>query len=281
MFNYFIHPSTMSKMDAVLRMRMQEGAAGYGVFMMLCELLRDSPNYSTSYDPTVLAWALHESDITRVQRVCQDYGLFSISDNQEICCPWLSNIMAQHEEKRAKLSAAGKRSAEARARKANQEQSLIEQLSNEVATMLEGGGEPPSSLPNQDTQQTKPNNPNQNKEKTPAIPLVEGIEGDIFSKELIKSVGHTSTPAFVPEQHGRELFKDKKHNPNPLIAAAATFQLSLPQVQVLHAATRMCEIGSAPFMAFMAACKHCQETQFRPKFAFEYFMARVKDAKDL
>lgn len=271
----------MSKMDAVLRMRMQEGAAGYGVFMMLCELLRDSPNYTTTYDPSVLAWALHEADIPRVQRVCQDYGLFAISDSKEICCPWLSSIMAQHEEKRAKLSAAGKRSAEARARKANQEQDLFQQPSNEVATTLQGGGQPPSSLPNQEPQQTKPNKTNQKKSNTPAIQVVEGIEGDIFSEDFIKSVGRMSTPVFELEQDGHKLILDKKHNPNPLIAAAATFALSRTQVEVLYAATRSCEIGSAPFMAFLAACKHCQETQFRPKFPFEYFMSRVKDARDL
>lgn len=271
----------MSKMDAVLRMRMQEGAAGYGIFMMLCELLRDSPNYSTAYDPSVLAWALHEADIPRVERVCQNYGLFSISDQKNICCPWLSAIMAQHEEKRAKLSAAGKRSAEARARKAEQEQPSSQQPSNEVATMLQGGGQPPSSLPNQDAQQTKANKTNQKKSKTPAI-QIEGLEGeDIFSEDFIKRVGRDATPAFDLELHGAVLIQDKEHNPNPLIAAAATFQLSWPQVQALHVATRRSLIGSAPFMAFLAACRHCQDTQFKPKFAFEYFMSRIKDARDL
>lgn len=271
----------MSKMDAVLRMRMQEGAAGYGIFMMLCELLRDSPNYTTAYDPSVLAWALHEADIPRVERVCQSYGLFSISDKEEICCPWLSAIMAQHEEKRAKLSAAGKRSAEARARKAEQEQPSSQQPFNEVATMLQGGGQPPSSLPNQDAQQTKANNRNQKKSNTPAI-QIEGLEGDdIFSEDFIKKVGRMASPAFDQEQHGHELIKDKQHNPNSLLAAAVTFRLSRPQVQVLHAATQLCKIGSPTLMAFIAACKHCQETQFRPKFPFEYFMSRIRDSRDL
>ena len=117
MFNYFIHPSNLQKMDQVLKMRMSEGAAGYGIFMMLLELLRDSNNYTTAYDPSVLAWALHEPDITKLTKVCENYGLFEISADKQICCPWLTAVMSQHEEKRRKLSEAGKRSAAVKAAK--------------------------------------------------------------------------------------------------------------------------------------------------------------------
>lgn len=281
MFNYFIHPSNLQKMDNVLKMRMSEGAAGYGIFMMLLELLRDSDNYRTAYDPSVLAWALHEPDITKLAKVCENYGLFEISEDKQICCPWLTAVMSQHEEKRRKLSEAGKRSAAAKAAKAEQPQTIAQQGCNEVSTTLppplEGGSNVVGNL----IEQNKPNNKNQKKSNPPANPIVEGIEGDLFCEDFIKKVGRMASPVYDQDIHGHVLGKDAGHNPNPLIAAAATFQLSWPQVQVLYVATRSCEIGSAPFMAFMAACKHCQETQFRPKFAFEYFMSRVKDARDL
>lgn len=281
MFNYFIHPSNLQKMDAVLKMRMSEGSAGYGIFMMLLELLRDSDGYQTAYDPNVLAWALHESDIPKLQNVCEKYGLFSISEDKQICCPWLTAVMSQHEEKKKKLSEAGKRSAASRAAKAEQPQTTLEGGSNVVATTLPPPLEGGSNVVASNAQQNKPNKRNQKKSNTPFNP-VEGVAGeDIFSEDFIKRVGRLNVPSFVFEDMAGELFKDDEHNPAPLVDAANTFKLSKPQVQVLHAATLFCRVGSAQFMAFLAARRHCQETQFVPKFAFEYFMSRIKDARSL
>lgn len=281
MFNYFIHPSNLQKMDQVLKMRMSEGAAGYGIFMMLLELLRDSNNYTTAYDPSVLAWALHEPDISKLTKVCENYGLFEISSDKQICCPWLTAVMSQHEEKRRKLSEAGRKSAAVKAAKAEQPQTIAQQGCNEVATTLPPPLEGGSNVVASDSQQNKPNKKNQKKSNNPSNPVV-GVDGeDIFSEEFIKRVGRMNAPAFDEGAHGHEFFSDKQHNARPLMAAAVTFQLSLPQVQALHAATEFCKVGGATFMAFLAACKHCQDTQFRPKFAFEYFMSRVKDARDI
>lgn len=281
MFNYFIHPSNLQKMDAVLKMRMSEGSSGYGIFMMLLELLRDSDGYQTAYDPNVLAWALHESDIPKLQNVCEKYGLFQITEDKQICCPWLTSVMAQHEEKKKKLSEAGKRSAASRAAKAEQSQAYSQPSSNEVSTTLPPPPQGGSNMVASNEQQTKTNKRNQIKKTTQPFNIV-GVSGeDIFSEDFIKKVGRLNVPAFDESAHGHEFFSDSDHNSRPLMAAAVTFQLSLPQLQVLHAATQFCKVGSAPFMAFLAALKHCQETQFRPKFAFEYFMSRIKDARDL
>lgn len=281
MFNYFIHPSNLQKMDAVLKMRMSEGSSGYGIFMMLLELLRDSDGYQTAYDPNVLAWALHESDIPKLQNVCEKYGLFQITEDKQICCPWLTSVMAQHEEKKKKLSEAGKRSAASRAAKAEQPQTSSQPSSNEVATTLiappQGGSNVVSAL----SQQNKPNKRNQRKSNTPSNP-VEGVAGeDIFSEDFIKRVGRLNAPAYDEAAHCHEFFADQEHNPRPLMAAVVAFNLSYPQLQAIHAATQFCRVGSPAFMAFLAAVKHCQETQFKPKFAFEYFMSRIKDARSL
>lgn len=280
MFNYFIHPSNLQKMDAVLKMRMSEGSAGYGIFMMILELLRDSDNYQTAYDPNVLAWALHESDIPKLQNVCEKYGLFQITEDKQICCPWLTSVMAQHEEKKKKLSEAGKRSAASRAAKAEQPQTPSQPSSNEVATTLPPPLQGGSNVVASNEQQNKPNKRNQNKKTTQPF-TIEGLSGeDIFSEDFISRVGRMRSPVFDESVHGHEFFSDQEHNPAPLMAAAVTFQLSLPQVQVLHAATQFCKIGSAPFMAFIAACRHCQTTNFKPKFGFEYLLSRVKDAQE-
>lgn len=259
---------------------MSEGSSGYGIFMMILELLRDSDNYRTMYDPNVLAWALHESDVPKLQKVCENYGLFQITEDKQISCPWLTAVMSQHEEKKKKLSEAGKKSAAARAAKAEQPVDLFQPSSIDITTTLtappQGGSNVVSGL----TQQTKPNNIN-NKNNSPITPQVEGGEVvDIFSDDYISRVGKARTELFNPDMHAMGLVCDKEHNFNPMIAAAVTYNLTADQFNVLVAATDSCKIGGARFVAFLACVRHCRQTQFMPQYPFEYFMSRIKNAQD-
>lgn len=142
LYNYFIHPSNLSKMSDVLKMRMTLGAAGYGVYVQLLELLRDAPNYTAMFDAPVLAWALHEPDAALVEQVVKDYGLFDLAPDNSFRSPWLCAAMAEHDERRAKYAAAGRKSAAVRASKADQSATSPEQGSNDVQTTLP----PPSEV---------------------------------------------------------------------------------------------------------------------------------------
>ena len=111
MYNYLPWPSNMRTADQVLSMRIQEGSAGYGVYVMLLELLRDAENRRLVFNPRHLAFAMNEPDVELVQRVVQDYALFTMDDDGKFSSPWLEQQMNEYDAKKAAAVAAGKRGA--------------------------------------------------------------------------------------------------------------------------------------------------------------------------
>lgn len=265
MFNYFCHPSSLSTMDDVLKMRMAEGSAGFGLYVLLLEQLRNSETLSINLDLNVLAWSLHEPDTERLRRVIQDYGLFEISPDGVMSSPWLSSVMAEHEQRRAKLSAAGKKSA-----------AMRQQGLNQVTTTLTAAPQPPSKEVAQKTQQTNKEKEINKKINTTPSTNGEGEEVDIFSDDFISRIGKGGGELFDPDKHAQGVTNDKEHNYNVLIAAAVTYRLTVDQFTVLMFAVDGCTIGAPRFVAFIAALRHCKDTNFKPTFPFEYFMSKLK-----
>ena len=111
MYNYIPHPSNCRVSSHLLKMQMREGVAGYGVYWMLLEMLRDCPDYRTFYFPESFAFAFHVPDVGLVERVCKEYGLFEFDDNDYMSCPWLSSVMDEYDEQKKKRSEAGRRGA--------------------------------------------------------------------------------------------------------------------------------------------------------------------------
>lgn len=265
MFNYFCHPTSLSSMDDVLKMRMSEGAAGYGLYVLILEQLRNSETLSINLDLNTLAWSLHEPDTERLRRVIQNYGLFEITPDNTMYSPWLSGVMAEHEQRRAKLSAAGKKSA-----------ALRQQGSNQVATTLTAAPQPPCNEVAKNSQQKNKEKEINKKINTPPSTYEEGEEVDIFSDDYISRIGKAQFDLFDPERHAVGLVSDAQHNYNVLIAAALQYQLTVRQFVVLNKAVDGCTIGAPRFMAFIAALRHCKDTNFKPNFPFEYFMSQLK-----
>lgn len=94
-----------------MRLLAHEGPEGYGLYWMLLELLRDAPSYSVDYEPSVLSYGLHIADIEKVKRVCEQYNLFTISQDGILSSPWLLEAMGEYDERKAKLREAGRRGA--------------------------------------------------------------------------------------------------------------------------------------------------------------------------
>ena len=252
-------------MENVLRMRMAEGSAGFGLYILLLEQLRNSDSYSIQFEPQVLAWSLHEPDTEKLCRVVQDYGLFEISADGVMSSPWLTSVMAEHEAKRAKLSAAGKKSA-----------ALRQQGSNQVATTLPAAPQPPCNEVAKNSQQiNKERNKKINKNTTPST-SGEGEEVDIFSDDFISRIGKADCDLFDPDKHAPGLISDKQHNYNVLIAAALQYRLTVDQFSVLNMAVDACTIGAPRFMEFIRVLRHCKDTSFKPTYPFEYFMSQLK-----
>lgn len=269
MYNFFVHPSTLQKMDQVLKMRMSEGAAGYGIFIMMLELLRDSENYRQHYDPAVIAWAMHEPDIDRLKRVCQDYNLFQIDENQDISCPWLISTMAAHEERRQKLSAAGKKSAAVKAERK-------ETSSTTLPPPSQGG----CNVVERVTQQNINKDKSEKNKKSPLTPIVAGERINVFDKDFISAVGKSKGAAYDPACNEFEHMNDKQHNINPIMAAAVTYKLTRDQVCALMVATHYGLIGCPELVALLSAFRHCKDTQFKPTYPFEYFMSKISEAHE-
>lgn len=111
MYNYIPHPSNCRVSSNVLRMLMREGVAGYGIYWMLLEMLRDAPEFKLIYYPESFAYAMHCQDVDQVTRVCKDYELFEFDKYDYMSSRWLEDAMGEYSDKKAKLQEAGRRGA--------------------------------------------------------------------------------------------------------------------------------------------------------------------------
>lgn len=92
-------------------MLMREGVAGYGVYWMLLEVLRDAKDFRMFYFPESFAYALHCDDVSLVARVCKDYSLFKFDDEGFMSSEWLEEAMGEYSSKKARLQEAGRKGA--------------------------------------------------------------------------------------------------------------------------------------------------------------------------
>lgn len=111
MLNYIPHPSNARLAGGLLRLRIDEGAAGYGVYWMLLELLRDAPDYKLTADPRALAFAINEPDTTLVERIINNLALFDRDTEGNLFSPWLNEQLSAYDDKKRKLQEAGRRGA--------------------------------------------------------------------------------------------------------------------------------------------------------------------------
>jgi hypothetical protein len=78
--NYFSHDSNARNDDKLLRLRMRHGAAGYGVYFMILERMRDESNYMCVKDYNTIAFDLRV-DAALIKSVIEDFGLFVFTDD--------------------------------------------------------------------------------------------------------------------------------------------------------------------------------------------------------
>ena len=76
--SHFSHDSNARNSKKLLRLRQAHGAAGYGVYFMLLERLREEGGYTSDRDYDMIAYDLRE-DKELIRAVVEDFGLFEIS----------------------------------------------------------------------------------------------------------------------------------------------------------------------------------------------------------
>lgn len=111
---YFKHDSNARNDEKIIALRMTHGMAGYGVFWSILEKLRESTGYTLPTNYELIAFELH-TDKAIIKSVVEDFGLFKIKGDKF----WSNRLMGDLEQWidiKAKRSAAGKASAESRAK---------------------------------------------------------------------------------------------------------------------------------------------------------------------
>lgn len=78
--NYFSHDSNARNDEKLVRLRMKQGAAGYGVYFMILERLREESDYMSVKDYNMIAFDLRV-DAAIVKSVVEDFGLFTFTEN--------------------------------------------------------------------------------------------------------------------------------------------------------------------------------------------------------
>lgn len=78
--NYFPHDANARHDEKIIHLRMRHGAAGYGVYFMVLERLREENNYMSAKDYNMIAFDLRV-DAAMVKSVVEDFGLFVFTDD--------------------------------------------------------------------------------------------------------------------------------------------------------------------------------------------------------
>lgn len=111
---YYPHDLNARNDPKCVRLRMTTGAAGYGVFNILLELLGSEPSHTLPTDYEAIAWAEH-LDAELIRQVVNDFDLFVITDDGS---QFYSRRMLEQFEaidaERAKKSRAGKKGMQSR-----------------------------------------------------------------------------------------------------------------------------------------------------------------------
>lgn len=105
---YFSHDSNAKDDPKILKLRMNLGWEGYGLFWGLIELLRNQPDYRMQKHYMSIAFALH-TDESKIKSLVNDFDLFS-QDHDLFWSESLLKRMELKEEKSEKMrNAANKR----------------------------------------------------------------------------------------------------------------------------------------------------------------------------
>ena len=272
MYNYLPWPSNMRTADQVLSMRIQEGSAGYGVYVMLLELLRDAENRRLVFNPKHLAFAMNEPDVDLVQRVVQDYALFTMDDDGKFSSPWLEQQMNEYDAKKAAAVAAGKRGAARRYGKSYQ----VEAEEDRVPM---GGAMATQSVPDSNiTQHNKTNEINSTKSKLLGMKWRDWDGEHLFQLARKKEPLIDEMSRKVVEDRQRELEAKRGqdvHNLRAVLDVCDYFKVGVGMFAFLAQYTNYGRIGSPELMRLLALEKECRQTKFTPKYPAEYILVKM------
>ena len=111
---FYKHDSNSRNSAKILRVRARFKAAGYGVYHMLLERLRDEESHISDADYDILAMDIQESP-EMIRSVVEDFGLFEFSeDGKKFWSPEFIRRLGPSDELRATRAEAGRKGAMSR-----------------------------------------------------------------------------------------------------------------------------------------------------------------------
>lgn len=262
-------------MDNVLSMRITEGSAGYGVYMMLLELLRDADNQTLKANARHLAFAINEPDVDLVDRVLHDYDLFTLQEDDTFTSPWLRTAMQAYETAKTAASEAGKRGAAKRWGKPSTEQQQVtssSQSSTNPNSNPMGGGMATLSSPNgnQSIIVNQENKPINSRSK------LLGLSWGDWSGEELYSLSRKPSELITDEVVGMYVdMSDNEHNLGYVAQCCRTMGVTQDVMLLLLDWTHRALVGSEEIKRLIRLSKYLQTGEFKPKYPNEYVLYRL------
>ena len=267
----------------VIALRRQEGAQGYGIYVMILELMRDSEGQKVYDDPDTIAFALHEDDVSLISRICHDYSLFTLTEDRYLMSPFLEMCQQQADERKSKAREWGKAGAKARYSRADQRQSSPEpgQDPDEPGRQSTPGHQevtyrvpipPPMSTPCIDTNnQTKGEEKEKNQQPTKSqLAKLEfaGVPG-LDWLDMIKDPDRIDDSNLVAIL---ERPSDHNHNPRLLVDWIRRFGMSKRLYRALEIASCAWLVGHPVTVALVKVLNHATATKYKPQHPGEYLI---------
>lgn len=253
MYNYIPHPSNARQFSGIIALRIEEGAAGYGVYWMVLELLRDAPDFKYSSKASAIAFAINEKEVDMVERVLKNYGLFDTDDDGLLFSPWLLEQLGNYSEKKAKLQEAGRRGAARRWR--NKENGEA------IATPSDGDGEA-IAIPYNDTQY--------NITKQDATTPSECIEEDW--RGICQSPGLKVDIDLVDAMCKTDV---KGHNTGYIAQVCQQYGIGQNVLDYLLRITDTANIENERYKAFCTLVKRIQREKYHPQYPANFFCSKI------
>ena len=139
--SYFPHDSNARNDERLVNVRMKHGPAGYGVYFMLVERLREDPEYMSVVDYNLIAYDLR-IDASLAKSIIRDFGLFAFTvDTERGECFYSESLrqrMARKDEITAKRKAASALGVSVR--QENREKTKTAEMSNQMVTEAQPNG---------------------------------------------------------------------------------------------------------------------------------------------
>lgn len=253
MYNYIPHPSNCRQVGGVLSLRIEEGAAGYGVYWMILEMLRDAPNYRLQNNVKAIAFAINEGDIDLVRRVTSDTLLFDVDDDGLLYSPWLLQQMGAYDERKRKLQEAGRKGAAARFHSSKSEDSKA------IATPKPANSDPIAYNTTQ-LDMTEHDITSTSDTGVRNWRSICANPGDSIDPGLLDALCKTS-----PEGHA----------PGYIAQVCIRYGMGSNVLDFLCEATEGAKVTNATYLKFCAIVKRVEGQKWRPEHPANFFLSKL------